>query len=88
MKGRTLGGPRDTLHSKNVMIEIEFASSLVDLPQVYFQTSTKKRQPKPKQNESEDLFCMGPADRFLAVPCVCRGLVGNRLVASLQAWSI
>ena len=29
------------------------------------------------------LFLLGPADRFLAVLCVCRGLFGNRLVASL-----
>ena len=29
------------------------------------------------------LFCLGPADRFLAVLCVCSGLFGNRLVASL-----
>ena len=35
--------------------------------QVYFPTS----------------FPLGPADRFLAVLCVCRGLFGNRLVASL-----
>ena len=28
-------------------------------------------------------FWLGPADRSLAVPCVCRGLLGNRLVASL-----
>ena len=28
-------------------------------------------------------FCLGPADRFLAVLCVCRGFLGNRLVASL-----
>ena len=38
--------------------------------QVYFPTS----------------FCfqVGPADKFLAVLCVCRGLFGNRLMASLQ----
>ena len=36
--------------------------------QVYFPTS----------------FYLGPADRFLAVLCVCSGLFGNRLVASLE----
>ena len=35
--------------------------------QVYFPTS----------------FCLGTADRFLPVLCVCRGLFGNGLVASL-----
>ena len=28
-------------------------------------------------------FCLGRADKFLAVQCVCRGHFGNRLVASL-----
>ena len=34
-------------------------------------------------------FCLGPADRFLAVLCVCRGLFGNRLVANLTViWQV
>ena len=34
-------------------------------------------------------FCLGPADRFLAVLFVCRGLFGNRLVASLTViWQV
>ena len=37
---------------------------LVDLPQVYFQTPTNKREPKPQQNQSEERRRGGEIDLF------------------------
>ena len=59
-------------------------------------TQQEVRTQKPQQNRREGKylykylykyfptsFCWDPADRSLAVLCVCRGLLGNRLVPSL-----
>ena len=70
--------------------------NLIDLPQVYFQTPTNKREPKPQQNQSEErrggeIDLLGSLSqesvmrrfvrrRFSFVP----GFFGNRPVGSLM----
>ena len=63
----------------NQRAPVEEVGIKIDLPQVYFQTPTNKREPKPQQNRSKEKrkggeyfptsFWLGPADRFLAVLC-------------------
>ena len=79
-----------SLTSKN---EVRLTPVVVDLLQVYFQKTTNKREPNPQPNRSDERrkggeiyfptsHRLGPAARFLASLGVCRGLFGNRLVAS------